>query len=66
MTYDTDNERPAWGFPRGCKLYLSCSGDHVRETTVTIDGVEEDIQGADVVTFTCPQCGERHRSRRYG
>ncbi len=28
--------------------------------------IEEDIQGADVLTFECPNCGHISRSRRYG
>jgi len=27
--------------------------------------IEEDIQGADVLTFICP-CGKKNKSRRYG
>jgi uncharacterized Zn finger protein (UPF0148 family) len=28
--------------------------------------IEEDIQGADVLTFECPECKTTQRSRRYG
>lgn len=28
--------------------------------------IAEDIQGADVLTFKCPHCGETRKSRRYG
>lgn len=29
-------------------------------------GVEEDYDGADVVEFQCPECGQPHKSRVYG
>lgn len=28
--------------------------------------IEEDIQGADILTFICPTCGKKGSSRRYG
>ena len=28
--------------------------------------IEEDIQGADVLTFECPTCGKVKKSRVYG
>lgn len=28
--------------------------------------IEEDMQGADVLTFVCPKCGETKKSRVYG
>lgn len=28
--------------------------------------IEEDFDGADIVTFECPICGEQHKSRVYG
>lgn len=45
---------------------LSCDGDRVDERTVKVEDIEEDIQGRDVLTFTCPRCGEVHRSYRLG
>jgi predicted RNA-binding Zn-ribbon protein involved in translation (DUF1610 family) len=48
------------------RVYLTCSQDWVPESTVTFENIEEDIQGRDVLTFRCPQCGESHRSLRRG
>jgi len=28
--------------------------------------IEEDFQGADVLTFICPKCGTQQKSRRLG
>jgi len=28
--------------------------------------IEEDFQGADILTFICPTCKEKQKSRRYG
>jgi len=47
-------------------VVLSCDGTRIDEKTVEFLGIEEDIQGADILTFKCPRCGEQHKSRRYG
>lgn len=36
------------------------------EQLVTFINVEEDFEGADVMTFECPLCHQEHQSRRYG
>jgi hypothetical protein len=48
------------------RVILTCSNAWVPEASVTVENIEEDIQGRDVLTFRCPQCGESHRSFRIG
>lgn len=54
--------------PRRIKLYVphEPGGVYEGEPGVEILNIEEDIQGADVVTFRCPICHGEHKSRRYG
>jgi len=49
-------------------VVLSCTHEqhHFKPGALQILNCEEDMQGADVVTFTCPVCGENHKSRVYG
>jgi len=47
-------------------VVLSCSQDRVPEDEVEFVNIEEDMRGADVLTFKCPQCGEEHQSYRLG
>ena len=54
-----DEERPIL-------LALPCNGDRIDESTVTLENIEEDIQGRDLVTFQCPVCGKQHQSYRLG
>jgi len=37
----------------------------VDENKVEFINVEEDFQGADILTFKCPKCNTEQRSRRY-
>jgi predicted RNA-binding Zn-ribbon protein involved in translation (DUF1610 family) len=53
-------------FGRHPARVMLCDRDMADETTVEILDIEEDMDGADVVTFVCPVCGEQHKSRRYG
>lgn len=55
--YRNMKERPIY-------VVLPCNGDKMDERDVNIDNIEEDIQGRDLVSFTCPACGERHKSFR--
>jgi hypothetical protein len=48
------------------RVYLACSKEWVPEPTVEVEDIAEDIQGRDILTFTCPQCGEYHQSLRVG
>jgi len=51
---------------RTIRVYLTCTGDWVDEKTVKVENIEEDMQGQDVLTFTCPECGKSHKSLRRG
>jgi len=59
------------GFTRRIKVFCSnkeCK-EQVFEDELKIEqvlNIEEDMQGADVLTFECPTCGHISRSRRYG
>jgi hypothetical protein len=46
-------------------ILLPCNGERIEARSVTIDDFAEDMQGRDVVTFTCPRCGQVHRSNVY-
>ena len=41
-------------------------GIRVSEEAVIILGIEEDVEGRDVLYFTCPHCGKDTHSLRYG
>ena len=45
---------------------LPCTGDKIPESEIHCTNIEEDMQGRDVVTFDCPNCGEEHTSLRFG
>lgn len=48
-------------------LLPGCDFSHrLREDEVEFLGIEEDFEGADVLTFRCPLCKQVHKSRRYG
>ena len=47
-------------------VVLSCNQDRVPETEVEFLDISEDIQGRDLLTFKCPECGEEHTSYRLG
>lgn len=51
-------------FPTSVKVYLACTGEWIKETKVTVENIEEDIQGRDVLTFMCPECKQQHKSLR--
>jgi len=38
----------------------------VKEVDTEFINIEEDIQGADVLTFKCPTCNTVQKSRRFG
>ena len=54
---DTNYYNPA-------QVSLTCNGDLVSEDDVEFVDIREDIMGYDVLTFTCPECGEVHESYR--
>jgi len=39
-----------------------CTGEQVNVDKTTFVDVEEDIYGRDVMTYTCPECGEDHKA----
>jgi len=47
-------------------VILTCTGEKIPETDVEFLNIEEDIQGRDVLTFTCPKCKKTHKSYRLG
>ena len=47
-------------------VVLSCNGDKVDENDVKTLNIEEDIQGRDLLTYVCPECGKEHKSYRLG
>jgi len=55
-----------WYGERVIRVHLPCNWDLVAESNVEILNIEEDIQGRDVLTFTCPACGQAHKSWRIG
>lgn len=42
-----------------CKMWIN-------EDKTEFVNIEEDMQGADILTFVCPDCGQTSKSRRYG
>jgi hypothetical protein len=44
--------------PKGNKE-MRLNSDDIKETL----NIEEDFDGADVLTFVCPLCGKTHKSR---
>jgi len=47
-------------------LVQTCNSERIDEQDVECLNVEEDIQGRDIVTFKCPECGTEHKSVRLG
>lgn len=47
-------------------VILSCTGDKISEQDVEFENIEEDMQGRDVLTYKCPECGQSHKSIRLG
>ena len=53
-------------FERPIYVNLSCIQDKINEKEVESIDICEDFQGRDLVTFKCPECGEIHKSYRFG
>ena len=49
---------------REVKVMLPCTGDWHLESEVESTNIEEDMEGRDVLTFKCPECGREHQSYR--
>jgi predicted RNA-binding Zn-ribbon protein involved in translation (DUF1610 family) len=50
------------------KVRVRCGpcNEWIDEQETEFINIEEDIQGADMLTFKCPICGNVSKSRRYG
>jgi hypothetical protein len=50
------------------KINVNCTKCRkwVDEDLTTFVNIEEDIQGADILTFICPYCRTEQKSRRFG
>ena len=53
-------------FKKEIQVYCSECKDWLYEKDVEFINIEEDFQGADILTFKCPHCGSIKKSRRYG
>lgn len=53
-------------YEKPIRVRLSCNGEWCNEDLIECTNIEEDFDGADVVTFICPECKKTHQSRRYG
>ena len=53
-------------FEKRIQVYCSECGEMKDEKDTEFLNIEEDIQGADVLTFTCPDCKTKQKSRRLG
>jgi hypothetical protein len=60
-----DEDENVYG-SRTIRVYAECCREWINEGDVHMTNIEEDAQGADVVTFDCPRCGHSHKSRRVG
>lgn len=50
------------------KIRVNCGKCHkwINEKDTEFVDIEEDFQGADVLTFICPICKTEQKSRRFG
>ena len=50
------------------KISVHCSNcpKWIDEKKVEFVDIEEDIQGHDLLTFICPECGTQQKSKRFG
>lgn len=49
------------------RIQVRCSEcGWIDEDRTEFINIEEDFQGADILTFKCPKCGKVRKSRRYG
>lgn len=52
------------GYAPTIKVYCKKCKEWKTETEVEFLNIEEDIQGRDVLTFNCPDCGSKNKSQR--
>ncbi len=57
---------PYWKDVNPIRLYQPCRRELIREQSVKVLDISEDIQGRDQLTYECPHCGEEHTSVRLG
>lgn len=49
------------------RVVLPCTKDYFDEAMLEeVIDIEEDMQGRDLLTFKCPECGKEHKSYRLG
>ena len=49
------------------RIQVRCSKcGWIDENDTEFVNIEEDMQGADILTFICPKCKNEQKSRRYG
>lgn len=53
-------------YKRPIKVYCQECKEWHNEKDTKFENIEEDIQGHDVLTFTCPKGHEGQRSKRIG
>ena len=51
-------------YERPIEVYLESKQEWTPESEVTIENIEEDATGRDLLTFVCPECKKTHRSLR--
>lgn len=53
--------------PKFGRVYQPCAGEMLCLSEVKQKiNIEEDIEGHDVLTYICPDCGDEHKSKIYG
>jgi hypothetical protein len=59
-----DVEFQPWPDEAPMQVYLSCCQEWTdwNDDAFEMLGMQEDIQGRDLMTFTCPECNETHDS----
>lgn len=44
------------------EVHIPCKDIYIDEDSVKVVNIQEDMQGKDLLTFICPECGEEHTS----
>ncbi len=65
MTYDTEKTAEPDDY-RAVKVTLTCTKELIDEDKVDFIVIAADMQGRDLLTFKCPECGETHKAYRLG
>ena len=55
-----------YDFLQPIQVRLACTRELVDEDSVKFEDIAEDMEGRDILTFTCPKCRELHQSFRLG